>query len=81
MHDFITSINNQTTAEAKKWFGEKRKIGLFTALRKTCDRFLKAYLIKQGFRDGFYGYMAARFAGLYQFFSYVKYWEMRKRAK
>ena len=51
------------------------------ALRKTCDRFLKAYILKKGFRDGLIGLMFAMSAGLYQIFSYAKYQEMLKKEK
>lgn len=77
-HEFFESLNNQTTLEAEKWFDEKRKIGLGKALRKTCDRFLKAYILKKGFLDGLTGLVFAMAAGLYQIFSYAKYQEMLK---
>jgi glycosyltransferase involved in cell wall biosynthesis len=75
-HDFFQSLNNQTTMEAKKWFGEKRKIGFLKAYRKFLSRFLKHYFIEQGFRDGILGLMAAWAGGFYQIMSYVKYREM-----
>ena len=78
-HEFIESLNNQTTLEAEKWFDEKRKIGLAKALRKTCDRFFKAYILKMGFLDGLTGLIFAMSAGLYQIFSYAKYQEMLKQ--
>ncbi len=81
LHEFIESLNNQTTLEAEKWFDEKRKIGLAKALRKTCDRFLKAYILKKGFLDGLTGFMFAMSAGLYQIFSYAKYREMLGKEK
>ena len=80
-HEFIESLNNQTTLEAEKWFNEKRKIGLVKALRKTCDRFLRAYILKRGFLDGLTGLIFAMAAGLYQIFSYAKYQEMLKQGK
>jgi glycosyltransferase involved in cell wall biosynthesis len=78
-HEFIESLNNQTTLEAEKWFDEKRKIGRGKVLRKTCDRFLKAYVLKKGFLDGLTGLIFALAAGLYQIFSYAKYQEMLGR--
>lgn len=76
--DFIAKLNRQTTLEAIKWHKEKRDIGLPQALRKTCDRFFKAFFIKKGYKDGFIGFVLALFAGLYQLFSFIKYWELRK---
>lgn len=77
-HDFFQSLNNQTTLEAKKWFQEKRKIGLFKAYRKCLTRFFRYYIFEQGFRDGLVGLVAAWGRGFYQIMSYVKYWEMKK---
>jgi len=81
LHEFIESLNNQTTLEAEKWLDEKRKIKLAGAIRKTCDRFLKAYILKKGFLDGLTGLMFASAAGLYQLWSYAKYIEMIKKEK
>jgi len=75
-HDYFESLNNQTTLEAKKWFKERRKIGFLKMYRKFVDRFLKAYFLKRGFKDGFLGFIISYGSGLYQVMSYVKYWEM-----
>ena len=80
-HDFFESLNNQTTQEAKKWFKEKRRIGFLKMYRKFVDRFLKAYILKQGFRDGFLGLIVSYGSGLYQVMSYAKYWEMLRNEK
>ncbi len=80
-HDFFTSLNNQTTQEAKKWFKEKRKIGFLKMMRKFYDRFLKAYLLKKGYKDGLIGFTVAYSASLYQLMSYAKYREMVNREK
>ena len=37
--------------------------------------------MKQGFRDGRLGFFAARMAGRYQWVSYVKYVEAKRRAR
>jgi len=80
-HDFFESLNNQTTLEARKWFNEKRKIGFLKMNRKFLDRFLKAYVLKKGYKDGLLGFVVSYAAGLYQLMSYVKYQEMLEDAK
>ena len=80
-HEFFESLNNQTTQEAKKWFKEKRKIGPLKMLRKFADRFLKAYILKKGYKDGFLGFVVSYAGGLYQFMSYAKYREMLQQEK
>lgn len=75
-HEYFQSLNNQTTLEAKKWFKERRKIGVLKSSRKFVDRFLKSYIVKQGYKDGYLGLMISFGTGLYQVMSYAKYWEM-----
>jgi len=76
--DMLNKINHQTNFEAMKWLRDKRKMSLARALRKTVDRFLKAFILKQGFKDGFLGFMMAFFGGIYQLLSYAKYTELKK---
>jgi len=74
--DMLRKVDHQTSFEAKKWFRDNRKMSLSRAIRKTIDRFLKAYLFKKGFRDGFLGFIMAFFGGFYQLLSYAKYTEL-----
>ena len=75
---FLESLNRQTALEGRKWVEDKRKMSFIRAMRKTSDRFLKSYILKRGYNDGFIGFMVAFFASLYQIMSYAKYWELRK---
>lgn len=77
--DHVLKINHQTNYEAKKWVRDKRKVSLPRILRKASDRFWKAYLLKQGFRDGVLGFMMAFFSGFYQILTYAKYTELKKK--
>jgi len=74
---FIYKFNRETTLEAEKWIKDGRKVTLLNSLRKTVDRFLKNYILKKGYKDGFLGYFFCCFHGFYQLFSYAKYWEMK----
>lgn len=76
-HDFIVSLNNQTTLEAKKWIKDKRKINFPKIIYKMCERFFKSYFLKKGFKDGILGFMVCYSGSLYQLFTYVKYWEFK----
>jgi glycosyltransferase involved in cell wall biosynthesis len=80
-HDYFVSLNNQTTLEAKKWFGEKRRMGFLKMYRKAVSRFLKSYVQKRGYKDGLLGFMISYGSGLYQLMSYVKYKEMLQNQK
>ncbi|MBI2095706.1 MAG: glycosyltransferase family 2 protein [Candidatus Omnitrophica bacterium] len=78
--DAIAKLDRQTDLEAKKWFRENRRVGIFSVLRKTVDRFFRAYFSKKGRKDGVVGLFLAVNAGMYQFLSYAKYWEMKRKA-
>lgn len=85
--DFLKKLNSQTTLEAIKWHKlslqnpEKAayKMNCFHALWRTFDRFIRGFFVKQGFRDGFIGFMVAYFASLYQIVSYAKYRELKAK--
>jgi glycosyltransferase involved in cell wall biosynthesis len=77
--ELFRGLNSQTTLEAQKWFNEKRKIGVSGMLWKAVDRFFRAYVRKQGHKDGIMGFVVAMNGALYQIFSYAKYWELKNK--
>lgn len=79
--DAIAKLDRQTDLEARKWFREKRKVGVLSTLRKMVDRFWRAYYSKKGHKDGVIGLFLAVNSGMYQFLSYAKYWELKKNAQ
>lgn len=76
--DAIAKLDRQTDLEAKKWFREKRKVGILSILRKMFDRFWRAYVAKAGHKDGVIGLFLAVNGAMYQFLSFAKYWELKK---
>lgn len=74
---FVSKLNNQTTLEAQKWLEDKRSIGAFKVFYKTFDRFFRHYFLKEGYRDGFLGFMMCVCHALYQLFTYAKYLELK----
>jgi len=81
IEDFLNKLNNQTTREAQKWFAQGKPMRLGRFLYRSIDRFIRTYIVRQGFRDGFMGFVVAFFAGLYQILSYLKYREIVKNRK
>ncbi len=75
--EFVTKFNRETTLEAEKWLKDGRKVSLANSLRKTVDRFLKNYFLKNGWRDGTMGFVMSCFHGLYQLITYAKYREKK----
>jgi glycosyltransferase involved in cell wall biosynthesis len=76
IEDFLNKLNNQTTREAQKWFGQNKPMRLGRFLYRTIDRFMRTYVGRKGYKDGFIGFIVAFFAGFYQFLSYLKYREI-----
>lgn len=72
---FLGKFNRETTLEAEKWILDGRKVSFLKTLRKTADRFLRNYFLKNGWRDGLMGFVMSMFHGLYQLITYAKYRE------
>ena len=59
VHDYFEKLNRYTTVEAEYWHKEKRNI---TGLKciyyfsiRPLGRFIQYYILKKGFKDGFFG--------------------------
>lgn len=78
--DFVQKLDRQTTLEAEKWVADGRRVSLAKAIWRTCDRFVRTYVGKQGFREGRLGWFIAQMAARYQWRSYVKYRCLRRAA-
>lgn len=76
IEDFLHKLNNQTTREAKKWFMQNKPMRLGRFIWRSLDRFIRTYIGRKGYKDGFIGFTVAFYAGLYQFISYLKYREL-----
>jgi len=76
---FFEKVNSQSTLEAKKWIYTGRKMSMPHAFWRTLDRFFRKFIRKKGYKDGFYGFIAALSDSLYQILSYAKYWEMKRK--
>ena len=71
--DFVQKQDRHTTLEAQKWLMDGRRVTVGKALWRTIDRFVRSYVLKQGFRDGGLGLWVAWMAANYQWQSYRKY--------
>ena len=76
---FFDKVNSQSTLEARKWIYTNRRMSMVHAFWRAIDRLFRKFIRKKGYKDGFYGFMAALSDSLYQILSYAKYWEMKKK--
>lgn len=82
MHDSISSLaehtqvmNKYTTLGAGELAKRNRKAGLVHIVLYPLLTFFKAFVIRQGFRDGWRGYVISVFAAYYVFLKHAKLWE------
>jgi hypothetical protein len=57
---------------------EKKSTTVLDLLFRPPATFLKMYLVQQGFREGWRGFLLSCLYGMYTFSKYAKYWEMKK---
>jgi len=68
--DFRLKQDGHTTREAQKWLSQNKPMRLGRFMWRTIDRFIRTYIGRKGYRDGFIGFLVAFFAGFYQTLSY-----------
>lgn len=79
LEDFIRKVNRQSTLEAIKLHLQGKDLSLLHGVWRAFDRFWKRYVYKMGFRDGYYGFIAAFLSGFYQLAAYSKLREIKER--
>lgn len=78
--EFISKMQNYSTLSAKEINKEKIPATVLF-LKMTINpifTFIKMFLLKQGFRDGFHGFILSALYSFYTFLKYLKTWELRK---
>ncbi|HEY9071811.1 MAG TPA: glycosyltransferase family 2 protein [Candidatus Ozemobacteraceae bacterium] len=83
LDDYIRKMNFYTSFQATFWQKEGRKPGLIDSARfllfRPTSRFLRRYLLKGGWRDGWQGYLAALGDAFQTAASYGKFLERTAR--
>lgn len=80
---YLRKMMFYTGFQAKFWSDSGLSSGLINTLRhfffKPYFRFLRRYLLKQGFRDGWQGFVAAAGDAFQNVFSYARFLELKGR--
>ena len=79
VENFIAKINRYSTLEATKWYLDGRKMSFGKAMWRSWDRFFRRFVAKKGYKDGYYGFVAAVLSGFHEFAAYSKYREMKEK--
>lgn len=76
----VIQANNFTDISAKELFNKGVKAPLWKLLVKPPVMFLKSYVLKAGFLDGWYGYLICRISANATFLKYAKLRQFRTAA-
>jgi glycosyltransferase involved in cell wall biosynthesis len=77
----ISALNRFSETAAKTMHAKGKKASLFNILGRPPLRFIKFFLIKRGFLEGFPGFVVACLEAYYVFLKYVKLWELEHRQR
>lgn len=79
--DQIMTMNKFSSISSTSMFQENRKLRVSDLLFRPFFRFLKGYILKRGFLDGYRGLIIAVLSANGVFLKYAKLWELRNVAK
>jgi glycosyltransferase involved in cell wall biosynthesis len=80
LQDYFTKFGAYTTAAAQSMFEKKRKAASFMAVVSFPLTFLRIYLFRLGFLDGYQGFMWALFSSMYPVVKFTKLRELYRAA-
>ncbi len=75
----IKKIDLYTTLYARGAFEKEKSFSFFKLLTSPAGSFIRRYILKRGFLDGFEGFVLSVMASYYSFLKYLKLWEIEKR--
>ncbi len=83
LDEHLRTLDRYTTLGAQEEFELGRRTGALSTLAWMLLgppwKFIETYVFRQGFRDGFEGFVIAVMAGCYVFRKYAKLWRMGRR--
>jgi glycosyltransferase involved in cell wall biosynthesis len=79
LRDHVERIQSFSDTAAREMFKSGRRVRISDLVFRPAARFLRAYLLKAGFRDGQPGFIIAVATGFYVFLKYAKLWELERR--
>ncbi len=78
--DYFERFNRYTTKESEYLLEQSFRLSWVDFFIRPPAMFIKLYFFKQGFRDGFPGFLFSVFSGFYVFVKYAKYRDLSRRA-
>lgn len=79
--EHIARQNRYTTLSAQQMFEKGRNVSLVGIALKPPFRFIRSYILRLGFLDGWPGFVQAWYSAVYVFTRYAKLRELRRRSQ
>ena len=79
LRDHMDTLDRFSTISARQKFVQDPRFHLLDFLTRPPLRFLKGYVLKGGFRDGWHGLIIAVICSFGVFMKYAKLWELARR--
>ena len=73
---WFEKCHRYTTVQAQQWYEQGRRPSYLRLLLHFPARFLREYILKLGFLDGYVGLQLATLAGFYSFMKQARLWEL-----
>jgi Glycosyltransferases involved in cell wall biogenesis len=77
--DYLNKINSFSTFSANEYYKSGRKSSLLKIITNPIWSFIKSYVLKLGFLDGFNGFVISALSAHTRFLKYVKLYYLQKR--
>lgn len=81
IEDHVSRINRFTSIASREARRSGTRWRLMDAILRPGGRFLRSYILKRGFLEGFAGFYVAVTAAVYVFLKYAKLWELELEEK
>jgi glycosyltransferase involved in cell wall biosynthesis len=81
LSDYIRKMDTYAALSARELKQKGKSFSFSYLLVKPPFTFLRMFLLQQGFRDGFHGFVLAVLYSFYTFLKYLKLWEMEREQK
>jgi glycosyltransferase involved in cell wall biosynthesis len=77
--DYLVRMDRYSTLAARQSYGENKRGKLSDIVLRPIFTFVKMYVFRQGFRDGYVGFQLAMLYAIYTFSKYAKVKEMSNK--
>jgi glycosyltransferase involved in cell wall biosynthesis len=78
LSEHLKKIDSYSTLYARGAYKRGKRFSLVKLLTSPAGAFLRRYILKRGFLDGFEGFVLSVMASYYTFLKYLKLWEIEK---